>query len=287
MDWAEPQNAADWASRLFSFRNLALGLSLLLLLVTELRFDWIEQVVGNFLVTTNTKRLESGPIWEIGNQAQSARKTLEQIVTDNQATREEARNATSFKHIAASIQSDQWIMISPDHFRRLYLKLDPEAAAEIISPYELLSLIQNGKWERTYFEKDGDGLQIYLLDKSNRVLRQLKISSSLLYYMEQSELEVAQSPNYFQKFQNRVYSADVFFRGLQSLPEEVRQSVLLRPENLLRIPGRITRVGISDEAISGFIELAFEIESGTQRTVVLMQGHEWAVWRLRSILEKK
>ncbi|MEJ2097040.1 MAG: hypothetical protein P8Y38_07855, partial [Deltaproteobacteria bacterium] len=77
------------------------------------------------------------------------------------------------------------------------------------------------------------------------------------------------------------------FHGLQSLPEEVRQSVLLRPENLLRIPGRITRVGISDEAISGFIELAFEIESGTQRTVVLMQGHEWAVWRLRSILEKK
>ena len=58
-----------------------------------------------------------------------------------------------------------------------------------------------------------------------------------------------------------------------------------QPETLLEIPGQIMRVGISDETQSGFIELGFEFLNGTERRVVLVQGHEWAVWRLRSNLE--
>jgi hypothetical protein len=287
MQWTDPLDFKDWTSRIFSFRSLFIGLLFLMVIISELRFDWVEQTVGSFLVTTNAKRPESGIIWEIGNQTRKAQKTLEQIVTDKQSSQREARNATSFKHIAATIQPDQWIMISPDRFRFLYLKLSPETAEEILPPLELLTLINNRQWDRTYFEKDGNGLKIYLLDKNNRVLKQLEISPDLLYYMEQSEMEVAESLNYFQKFENRIYPADRFFHVLQSLDENVRKGVLLRPENLLRIPGQITRVGISDEAISGFIELGFEIESGTQQTVLLLQGHEWAVWRLRSILERQ
>ena len=51
--------------------------------------------------------------------------------------------------------------------------------------------------------------------------------------------------------------------------------------------GHIVRIGISDEAVSGFIELGFEIEEGTRRRVILLKGHEWAVWILRSYLEEK
>ena len=47
------------------------------------------------------------------------------------------------------------------------------------------------------------------------------------------------------------------------------------------------RVGISDEAVSGFIELGFEVINGSQRKVILIKGHEWAVWRLRAHLEEK
>jgi hypothetical protein len=62
--------------------------------------------------------------------------------------------------------------------------------------------------------------------------------------------------------------------------------MLPHPENLLNTPGQIMRVGISDEAVSGFIELGFEIINGSQRKVILIQGHEWAVWRLRTYLEE-
>ena len=69
--------------------------------------------------------------------------------------------------------------------------------------------------------------------------------------------------------------------------EEIRRNMLPYPEMLLKQAGQIVRVGISDEAVAGFIELGFEIRNSARRMVVVVQGQEWAVWRLRSHLEDK
>jgi hypothetical protein len=86
-------------------------------------------------------------------------------------------------------------------------------------------------------------------------------------------------------FRARIYPVDRFFTVLRSLPEAVQRNVLPHPELLLKLPGQIVRVGISDETLAGFIELGFEIINGSRREVALVQGHEWSVWRLRSRLE--
>ena len=91
----------------------------------------------------------------------------------------------------------------------------------------------------------------------------------------------------FNIFENRIYSGEVFFEVLNGLDDDVKNGVLRRPEHILRLPGRIVRVGISDEAISGFIQIGLEVETGAQRRLVLVRGHEWAVWRLHSLLEGK
>ena len=241
--------------------------------------------MGNFLVSTNSRRPESGTIWETGRQTREARKTLDQIVSDRQTSEQETRNAESFKEIAATILPDQWVMISPDQFRRLYLQLNPETAAEIISSFDLLELINRKNWDRTYFEKDGSGLIIYLLDTENRVLRQLTISPGLLYGMGESQVEMDQSLDVMPQFGSRIYPADLFFQALDRLGSDVRKDAIPQPDQLLRFPGRITRVGISGQGFSGFTELGFEIESTTHRIVILMNGHENAVLRLRSKLE--
>ncbi len=241
--------------------------------------------MGNFLVSTNSRRPESGTIWETGRQTREARKTLDQIVSDRQTSQQETRQAESFKEIAATILPDQWVMISPDQFRRLYLQLNPETAAEIISSFDLLELINRENWDRTYFEKDGNGLNIYLLDTENRVQRQLTIPSDLLYGMGESQVEMDQSLDNMPQFGSRIYPADLFFQTLDHLGDAVRKDAIPQPNQLLRFPGRITRVGISGQGFSGFTELGFEIESTTHRIVILMNGHERAVLRLRSNLE--
>ncbi|UCG08058.1 MAG: hypothetical protein JSV83_05270 [Desulfobacterales bacterium] len=128
---------------------------------------------------------------------------------------------------------------------------------------------------------------VYLLDADNRVLRQLKIAPNVLAYFERQEIAAVEALEDLPFFENRIYPADRFFDALQAFPEEVRRSMLPQPEILLNTPGQIMRVGISDEAVSGFIELGFEIINGSQRKVILIQGHEWAVWRLRTFLEEK
>lgn len=283
--WAEPGTINEWVKRMFAIRPLLLCLFISALLISELRFDWLEQTVGSFLVSTNGRRPESGTIWETGRQTRTARKSLEQIVSDRQASQQETRQAKSFKEIAATILMDQWVMIAPDHFRRLYLQLKPETAEKIIPPFDLLKLINQKNWDRTYFEKDGDGLNIYILDTENRVLTQLTISPRLLYGMGESQVKMDETLESLPQFKNRIYPADLFFQALDSLGEAVRRDTISQPDQLLRYPGHITRVGISGGVLPGFIELGFEIENATHRIVILMNGQEHAVRRLRAKLE--
>jgi len=284
-NWSTPADFNAWLKRIFAIRPLLVCLIFLGLVVSELRFDWMERTMGAFLVATNSRRPESGTIWETGRQTRKARKTLDQIVSDRQTSQQETRQAESFKKIAATILPDQWVMISPDQFRRLYLQLKPEIAAKIISSFDLVELNNRDHWDRTYFEKDGEGLTIYILDTENRVLRQLSISPGLLRGMGESQVEVDQSLDAMPQFNSRIYPADDFFQALGHLDDRTRREVIAQADQLLRYPGRITRVGISGQDLSGFTELGFEIESATQRMVILMNGNENAVFQLRSKLD--
>lgn len=287
MDWSEPRDFREWARRVFALRPLVLILLIFGVIISELRFDWLEQTLGSYLVTTNSQRPESGAIWEIGHRTITAQQTLEQLITDRQSSQREARGAATFTQIASSLPPGQGVMLSSEHFRKLYLTLPQAIANEIVVPFELLRLFSDGSWVRTYLENEDYGLKIYLLNPENRVLREVKIPSSLLYQIKRVEIALEGMLEDLPNFENRIYPAERFFKALESLPEEDRRGVILQPERLLSMPGRIVRVGISDEAVSGFIELGFEIEDGTRCKVILLRGREWAVWILRSYLEEK
>lgn len=283
--WAEPRDFKEWARRAFGLRPILTLMLVSSIFILELRFDWMERILGAYLVTTNSRRPESGSIWEKSHQTRTAQKALEQILTDKQTLQREARSAATFTQIAANVTPGDGVMLSADHFRKLYLRLAPAIADEIISPFELLGIVSDGLWRRTYFEKSGAGLMIYLLDANNRVLRQLELGAMLLSRLKRGEVALVESLDQLPIFENRIYPADRFFNSLESFPEDIRRSMVPQPETLLEVPGQIVRIGISDETQSGFIELGFEFLNGAQRRVVIVQGHEWAVWRLRSNLE--
>ncbi len=284
-DWAEPSNFKEWGKRMFALRPLLIFTLISTVFILELRFDWVERFLGSYLVTTNSERPESGSIWEKSHQTRTAQQALEQILSNRQSIQREARNADSFTQIAAKVTAENGVMLSADHFRRLYMRLAPSIAEEIISPLDLLALVSKGRWHRAYFEKAADGLIVYLLDAENRVLRQLELRSHLLSQLERGEVALPESLDELPNFKNRIYTANQFFQSLESFHEEARRGILPHPELLLSAPGQIVRVGISDETDSGFIELGFEFLDGNQHRVLVVQGQEWAVWRLRAHLE--
>jgi hypothetical protein len=283
--WSHPKTIGDWLKGMVALRPVVLVLLLSLGLIAELRFDWAEHLVGRYLVTTNPFRPESGAIWEKGHRTEDARQVLEKIVTDKQAVQREARDAQNFTQIAQALSRGIELIISADHFRHLYNELPPELAAELLSPYTLVRIISKNEWDRAFFEPGASGFSIYFLNKDNRVLQQLTVSADMLARMEHGETPRIDRLENLPQFANRIYSADRFFRALESVSEDVRRQGVPWPENLLKSPGRVSRVAISDEVLSGYIELGFEMEEPIQTRVILFQGRDWAVARIRAVLE--
>lgn len=283
--WSHPPTIGDWLKGMVALRPIVLVLLLSLGLIAELRFDWAEHLVGRYLVTTNPFRPESGAIWEKGHRTEDARQVLEKIVTDKQAVQREARDAQNFTQIAQALSRGIELIISADHFRHLYNELPPELAAELLSPYTLVRIVSKNEWDRAFFEPGASGFSIYFLNKDNRVLQQLTVSADMLARMEHGETPRIDRLENLPQFANRIYAADRFFRALESVSEDVRRQAVPWPENLLKSPGRISRVAISDEVLSGYIELGFELEEPTQTRVILLQGRDWAVARIRAVLE--
>ena len=283
----EPKDLHDWAARTFALPGLLLGAVLAAMIVAELQLHWVERVIGVYLAATNSDRPESGAIWEKGRKTRSARSAVERLASDREAYQRMARNAGNLSEIVGSLASGQGAMLSAEHFRELYQKLPQGLAADMISPFDLLRLANEGRWSRTYLEKASDGLMVYLLEPNNHVLRQFKVAAAPLALLARRADAASQTLEQMPGFQGRIYPADRFFAALASLAEDERRGLVPQPERLLEVSGQIARVGLSDEALAGFVDIGFEVRTGSQSRVLLLQGQDWAVWRLRSLLEGK
>lgn len=285
--WCDPKDIREWAGRIISFRSVVLLLLVAGILVSELRFGWVEQLIGRYLLSTNSQRQEYGAVWETGNRTDRARRALEELVQVRLTSQREARGADSLNALSKTLTPEQGAMISASHFIDIYNRLSPRISRKILPPYQLLMLSSESEWERTYFDKTADGLGVFLLNTDNRVLHHIRIDRSLL---EEIELEASAGKDALDNLDNftsRSYPAAEFFTALLSLDEDARKAALPEPFSLLREKGRLVKAGISDEVKDGYIELGFELDTQKGRKVVIVPGHEWAVWQLRELLEKK
>ena len=276
-----------WAAGAPGGSGIILVALLAALVASELKLNWVERLVGGYLVATNAERPESGAIWEKGRKAQTARMAIDKLASDREASQRMARNAGTLNEIVAALAPGQGAMLSAEHFRELYQKIPSGIAAEMISPFDLLRFTSEKRWTRAYLEKSSEGLMVYLLEANNQVLRQFRVAAATLALMARRGFAANQSLEDLASFQNRIYTAERFFAALSALTEEERRGLIAQPERLLEVSGQITRVGLSDETLAGFVDVGVEVQAGSQRRVFLIQGQDWAVWRLRSLLEGK
>lgn len=284
-DWIEPNSLSEGVRRLLVPRNGLLMLVVVALVVLEMRFDWAERLLGSYLVTTNNHRPESGAIWEVGHQTTAARQALDALVNERQSLQSQVEEAVSLADVLTQLAQRDSLMLSADQFLRLYGALPATLRQEVVSPYRLLTLIHQGRWERTFFQKQGEAVALHLLDGHNNVLSTLSISETVREYIDRGEVAVAGRLASLSDFANQIYPADRFFQALEALPEAVQRGILAQPEALLASPDRILKVGVSSEAYDGTVALGFEREGADGPRVILLQGREWDVWQLIRQLE--
>lgn len=280
-----PADARERLRRLLNPPAVVLLAVMGALAAAEAELAWVERSVGAFLAATNAARPESGTMWERGQKTRSAHSAIEKLAAERESTQRAARNAGTLNEVLGALGPGQGVMLSAEHFRDLYQKLPPGLAADLISPFDLLRLAGEGRWNRTYLERSGDGVTVSLIEPGNRVLRQFAIGAAALELLARRGADELQSLDDLPIFSGRIYPAERFFAALAVFPEEVRRSLVPQPERLLEVAHQIQRVGISDQAVSGFVDLGFELRAGDRRRVLLIPGQDWAVWRLRSQLE--
>lgn len=282
--WYEPITVAEWLKRTLSIFNLGLFLLMAFFLFSEFRFDWGERIIGNYLATTNASRPETGVAWKTGNKAERAHTNLKAMVDERQNTARSAQEAHSFPELAAAVLPGQWTRFDIDRFKKLYLELPTDLAAELIAPSELVWLLSGPGVMRIFCQGTAKGLEIYLLDSSNSVVRQINLDHSFLSGLGKSEAPFMGTLEEIPGFAGRIFPSEKFFKALLSLPREMIPDLITTPGRLLEQGGKIVRAGIGNEAKSGYIRLGFEFQENGETKIIFLRGREWAIWQLTTNL---
>ncbi len=285
--WSEPQDLKTWMARGLSLRGTVLFLSLLAILISEVRFSWVEVLLGRYLAVTNSHRPESGSVWEQGRLKQVATQTLEQMVTQQLTTQREAREASSLAQLIDGLSESEGAMISAAQFKSLYIQIPEAAARNLFSPILMLRISAEKSWDRVYMERENGQVGIYLLDRGNNVLSYKTLTDQQLKSTGSEPHILAGTLDEQPEFAGRIYPADRFFMALDTLAPETQRGVLSQPGTLLSAQGTPLRVGISDEVTADMIRIGIEMDTPQGRQIILAMGQEWAVWQVRMLLEPR
>ena len=279
--WYEPLTFSEWLRRAFSFLNLAVILITAIFVFSEFRFDWFENLVGSYLASTNESRPETGAIWETGKQTSNAHEYLNKIVSQKEDTKQNVYQASSFSNLASGILPGEWVTLERHQFKSLYLALENQTALKIIEPAQLLWLLNGSSLERIFCEGVKGGIKLYFIDSDNRVIKQIDLKKEQILEIENGIKPTEGKLADMEGFQGRIYSAKAFFDALFKLPSDIIPDLMVAPETLLKQEGKISNIGIWNEAENGYIKLGFEFDKiDGKKQVIFIKGREWAVWQL-------
>ena len=285
--WSEPQDLKAWVGRGVSLRGVVVVLAVLSIFISEVRFSWVEILVGRYLAVTNSHRPESGNVWEQGRLKEVATQTLEQMVTQKLTAQREAREATSLPQLVEGLAASRGIMVSAAQFRRLYSQIPEAVARTMFSPILMLRISAEKSWERVYLERENGQVGIYLLDRDNNVLGYTTVTEQQLNATAGEPAMLTGTLDEHPEFTGRIYSADRFFMALDTLSADVQQAVLAHPGLLLAAEGTPVRVGFSDEVSAATIRIGIEMDTLQGRRILLTLGQEWAIWQVRTLLDPR
>lgn len=278
--WYEPLNFSEWLRRTFSFLNIAVFIITAIIIFSEFRFDWCENIVGSYLSSTNASRLETGTIWETGKQTANAHEYLNKIISKKEDTRQKVYQSATFSDLASGISPGEWVTLEKQQFKTLYLTLEKSTALKIIGPTKLLWLLNGGSLDRIFCEGITGGIKFYFIDSENRVIQQIDLRKKDIFEIENGDKPVPGELADMVGFSGRIYPASFFFDMLFKLPADILPDLIVNPERLLKQDGKIINIGIWNESENGYIKLGFEFKGPEGKQVVFIKGREWAVWQL-------
>ncbi len=254
--------------------GMMLFLALLLLISLEFYGKIFERGLGNYLKWQNLSRPQLGRIWERDRQGVLAQSKIQTIRSILDSRQESAEAIDSLKTLFEKIEPSFPLVLSREKFIELYYDFPGQWSAEIISPFELVSLDSQNNWTRVFLKRSGRWITISFLDSQNIPVHEIFMATDALAEVQatrtvkRGSLEEAGFEN------DRVYPAAVFLPVLQTLDPKTQHAVFPDPRWFLGKDYSITRLGVREPEIplgsSSSLEFGVEYDTDYYTGVLLI-----------------
>ena len=236
--------------------GVILFLAIPILIFLEFYGKIFERGVGSYLKWQNAARPQLGRVWE--TKIQSIRSLLD--------SRQESSEAIdSLKTLFENTEPSFPLALSREKFLELYYDFPGQWSAQIISPFELISIDSKNNWTRVLLTRFGRWITIGFLDSQNIPVHEIFVATDALKEIQATRTVKQGSLEEVGFEKDRVYSATVFLPLLQTLDPNTQHAVFPDPRWFLAKDYSITRIGVRqlESSVKSTSNLEFGIEYDT------------------------
>lgn len=254
-------------------------------LVAELSFDVVERGIGRYLLWHNSDRQKVGRSWEAAQSRLLAGTRLEEA---QQAVRQRANaleDLTNLDRLLQFVRLNQQAILPASPFGVVYRSLPEIFQPLLVPPEVLLAAIHDGRLASVLCSFKDSALAISLLDDQDRAFFQTRLGNEQLQMIARHNMEQPLRAMSAERFAQRVFSSDEFYRGLQQLSPQERAWLLRQLPILTEPEKRFTHFAVSDQMSGGFVEVAFAIDTYHSRIFYLPEA--WLIEVLLPALYEK
>jgi len=260
----------------FISKNVTIAIVILLILfLIELKFNIVEIAIGSIIEITNPFRPQTGPVWELAKQDESANMRLAGIMK-TLPTDSIPPTVNSPYDLRTVLDEQSEVILSADQFLTIYNSMPPQSAQEIISPLDLLKLFYSNQWVWTKVSKEESSLRFIFQQGNYQPLLDSYPAFSVLYQSDMSR-SVQKTLSEIPYFSDRILTPEQFFSAFNSLPDARKLQIINNPFLLLRWNRKISAVAISKNVENFTVLIGFEIADNFERKIFTFEASELAI----------
>ena len=255
-------------------RNIIIFIfSIIVLVVAELYFHFIEFGIGHYLVWQNEGRERVGRSWAEAKNVTAAGTSLESYSQKVRQEEQRLRQINTLNELLQLLQSETRVTLPPEVFLRVYNSL-PQALNPLFIPAdELIEYRVNGELENVYVELGSNGLRTVFLSPGNKILLENTLDPQALDMLKTHGTSQVIDISNDDRFRARKFTLRRFQQLLDEISFETKTSFLNAMPALLEVANQNPRIAISNEIVDNFHEVA--IANDNLRAVVYYIPADW------------
>ena len=266
-----------WFYQFFNLSSFIIFFFIAVIVLLEVKFDFIEKMTGDFLKWNNQKRQKLGRMWNIEQQNVVALGQLNELIIEKEEKRKKIETIESFSELFASLKTDRLIQLTKEQFIKIYGSLPETISSKIIDPYKLINYFHRSDWVKTFVFQKETGIEIVMVDGRFGVLKSIMISGNDANYLANFGRTVPSSLENLKELSSRIYDVSEFMDALYKMRKDERDKIIYNPFNFLRWESRFKRVGISEISENNLVQIGFEVHTLNKKEVVIIYVDDFLI----------